>query len=323
MIMVTENDVNKKTWTNFVKKNGPESGRFLHSFEWGEFQKETGVTVRRFVWKKKDVIEAVAQVAHRRVKFFGVYDCCSRGPIVSGNFKMKVEELKKIFPSSSFFRFEQLNKVVIKKAKKVSEIQPAHTLITDLSDSEELLLKNMHQKTRYNIRVAMKKKVRVAFQSVSFREAWELFEDTSKRGEFRLHGKEYYEKMLNSLGVGECKAFLATAWHDDDLLAANIMIDFDGTRTYLHGASSNKKRNMMGPYLLHFELMKDAKVKGLKFYDWWGVAPEGAAKSHSWSGISRFKRGFGGKEVEYLGTYDLPLKPLTYYLYRLAKLIRR
>lgn len=118
-------------------------------------------------------------------------------------------------------------------------------------------------------------------------------------------------------------AFLAIAKHENDILATNIMIDFGDTRTYLHGASSNVKRNLMAPYLLHWELMKDAQSKGIKFYDWWGIAPIDAPADHPWAGISRFKRGFGGEEVEYPGTFDLVLHPIKYRFYQFIRSLRR
>jgi lipid II:glycine glycyltransferase (peptidoglycan interpeptide bridge formation enzyme) len=74
----------------------------------------------------------------------------------------------------------------------------------------------------------------------------------------------------------------------------------------------------MAPYLLHWELMRDAKACGLRFYDWWGVAPV-EAENHPWFGISRFKRGFGGEEVGALGTFDIVAKPVVYYFYRVAR----
>lgn len=320
--MIQENNVNKPTWKDFVKKNGPESGRFLQSYEWGDFQEATGSQVKRFVIEESDELKAVFQVIEKKVSFFGMYQYCPRGPIVVSGFQIDKNEIKNCFSDSFVFRFEQTSQRILKSASKISEIQPAHTLITNLSVSEETLLKHMHEKTRYNIRLAQKKGVRVEIGSGSFDEVWKLFEQTSNRGEFRLHSKEYYKKMLDELSSKECKAFLAKAFHDNDLLAANIMIDFDDTRTYLHGASSNTKRNLMAPYLLHWELMKDAKRKSLQFYDWWGVAPIGAGASHPWNGISRFKRGFGGKEIEYLGTYDLVLNQYKYSLYRFIKLIR-
>ena len=201
---------------------------------------------------------------------------------------------------------------------KTRDLQPSHTLITNLEPSEKQLLANMHEKTRYNIRLAEKKGVQIEIGTATIDEVWRVFEMTSSRDEFRLHGKEYYRKMLQ-----HTNAFLAVAKHDGEILAANILIDFGKTRSYLHGASSNVKRNFMAPYLLQWELMKDAKIHGMKSYDWWGVAPVHASSTHEWSGISRFKRGFGGEEVSYPGTFDVVLHPIKYKLYQFARMLRR
>jgi lipid II:glycine glycyltransferase (peptidoglycan interpeptide bridge formation enzyme) len=151
---------------------------------------------------------------------------------------------------------------------------------------------------------------------------WEVFAKTATRGGFHLHPKSYYQTMLEVLDSGECRAFLATARVGESLIAANIMIDHAGVRTYLHGASDHEYRKLMAPYLLHWELIKDAQEKGMASYDWWGVAPPGE-KNHAWAGITRFKEGFGGERIMYPGTYDLILRPGAYKAYELLRLLRR
>jgi lipid II:glycine glycyltransferase (peptidoglycan interpeptide bridge formation enzyme) len=169
----------------------------------------------------------------------------------------------------------------------------------------------------------------INLEETHFEEAWRVFEQTASRDVFRLHPKAYYRRMIQakeierSRGREVCRAFLATASHEGEILAANVMIDFGDTRTYLHGASSNVKRNFMAPYLLHWELMKDAKSRGIAFYDWWGVAPIEADANHTWAGISRFKRGFGGEEISYPGTFDCVLRPWHYSIYHYLRTVRR
>jgi lipid II:glycine glycyltransferase (peptidoglycan interpeptide bridge formation enzyme) len=218
-------------------------------------------------------------------------------------------------------------------ARLTIDVNPAQTLITDLTKSEEELLAGMHEKTRYNIRVAQRHGVDVDLDHRSFEEVWPLFSETSSRGAFRLHEKHYYETMLASLRGGDVTVFCPTCptkpWrsgigHKTSLpLAATIMVDFGYTRTYLHGASSSQHREFMAPTLLHWRLMLDAKARGLRWYDWWGVAPRGAPASHPWAGISRFKRGFGGEEVSSPGTYDIVTRPARYFLYTLSRQLVR
>ncbi len=308
----------KQTWNAFVQEHGPRSGRFLHSWGWGDFQQAAGHKVERLVLGDWD---GVALVQTKQVRGFGSYRYIARGPIMKhGDSAESARVLGKHFFLRADLPLE--GEEVPGGWKKSIELQPAHTLITDLSESEEVLLKNMHHKTRYNIRLAEKKGVHVSIAPVDFGDIAEVFEQTATRDKFNLHSMSYYEKMLETLSQTDCRVFVATALYENVHLAANIMIDFGDTRTYLHGASSNEYRNVMAPYLLQWELMKDAKASGLRYYDWWGVAPEGAI-GHAWSGISRFKRGFGGEEVAYVGTVDAVRQSMKYYAYVAARRLRR
>jgi lipid II:glycine glycyltransferase (peptidoglycan interpeptide bridge formation enzyme) len=306
--------VDKTNWNLFVCENSPKSGRFLQSWEWGEFQRAVGERVERIVYEKDGCVFGVAQWVHRKVGIFGKYVLCQKGPIV-----LNGADLKRPFFDSVFFsRIEPNYPISEFDARKTLNLNPADTLITDLSRDEDELFSAMHPKTRYNIRVAKRHGVEIDFDARELDEVWKLFSQTAARGKFRLHAKKYYKTMLDELRDKDCRAFLAVAKKGGKILAANIVVDFGDTRTYLHGASSDEDRNAMAPYLLHWELMRDAKACGLRFYDWWGVAPV-EAENHPWFGISRFKRGFGGEEVGALGTFDIVAKPVVYYFYRVAR----
>lgn len=302
----------QQAWNKFVLENGPRSGRFLQSWDWGDFQISVGESVRRELLRTGDDVTGVAQWLDRAVPGFGMYAYCPKGPVGAGVWDRTHGFFSRIEPEA-----------LVGDAVRSIELNPAHTLITDLSQTEDELLAQMHRKTRYNIRVSAKHEVHVQLRAVDFDAVWKLFEQTSSRGAFKLHKRQYYKKMLETLRDGACRAFLATASHDGELLAANVMIDFGDTRTYLHGASSSQGRKYMAPYALHWALMREAKEQGMAWYDWWGVAPEEADDSHPWSGITRFKRGFGGEYVGVLGTLDVVEQPLKYRLYRLARWVRR
>ena len=311
--------MNPEAWNQFVLEHGPRSGRFLQSWEWGEFQKAAGERVVREEIVEEGKVVGVAQWLVRELSALGRYAFCPKGPILLAH-PRDVSFAKR---GAVFLRIEPEGDGLLVGTIKTIDMNPACTLLTDVSTDDEALLAAMHPKTRYNIRVASKHGVEVDIAAHDFESAWRLFEQTSSRGQFALHPRRYYETMLASLSHGDCRAFLATASRDGRLLAVNIVVDFCDTRTYLHGASANEHRPLMAPYLLHWELMRDAKSKGLHWYDWWGVAPVDAQKDHPWAGISRFKRGFGGEEVVSPGTHDLVLKPWRYRLYQFARRIRR
>ncbi len=284
------------------------SGAFLQSKQWGDFQRSTG---REVVF-----VDGLGLFVINALPFGWKYAFCPKGPATN----VSTEALRTVAEKLGvvFLRVEPNYKLQTTNYIQTFEVSPSHTLITDLAKPEDDLLASMHEKTRYNVRLAERKGVTVSIGTDSIDAVWPLFEQTASRGQFRLHPKSYYQKMLAS-GV----VFIATAKVGNQIVAANLMVDFDGTRTYLHGASGQAHRNVMAPFLLHWELIKDAKRKGIAAYDWWGVAPEGADESHPWNGITRFKLGFGGERLDSPGTFDFVVRPLEYAVYRIVRAIRR
>jgi len=82
----------------------------------------------------------------------------------------------------------------------------------------------------------------------------------------------------------------------------------------MYGASSNRQRNLMPNHLLQWSAIQWAKARGCETYDFWGIPdeigldPSQADVAHERSdglwGVYRFKEGFGGSIVRYLGAYD-------------------
>lgn len=297
-------------------------GGFLQSWQWGEFQRALGREVLRF---RED--GAMAQMIRMRLPFGKSYWYCPRGPLGALPSLAEDAEMKK----AMFLRVEPAASPGA-GAVKVRDVQPGQTLIVDLAPEREAIMAAMHEKWRYNIRLAERKGVRVYVAGErdpgALEVFWGLLEETTERDKFRAHDKEYYRSMLEALAGDPAKdggmrpvARLVFAEHDGRVLAANLMVYFGGTATYLHGASSRARRELMAPQLLHWTAMLDAKAWGYRAYDFWGVAPEGA-ENHPWAGVTRFKRGFGGTYVAYPGTYDLPIDRTWYRLYAFAQKAR-
>ncbi len=314
----------KEQWNNFVVEHGPRSGVFLHSWEWGEFLKAGGTKLDRLGFYENDLLFGVAQIDLNHLPLKKNYAACLRGPIFNDKHHSEdIVELGDFLKQEYgviFFRFEPLNpisgKIQNKKIKTTASVSPKHTLITDISGSETDLMYAMHSKTRYNIRLAERKGVQVEeIHPQHFEKAWQIFSETSQRDQFKLHSKQHYERMLSFFKSGNVPVRLVGAYYKDDLLATNIMVDFSGTRTYLHGASSNRSRNVMAPYALHWHEIREAQKNNLSHYDWWGISDDNPA----WAGITRFKRGFGGEEIVYPGSFDYVLEPGSYILYKILR----
>ncbi|MEK7545994.1 MAG: peptidoglycan bridge formation glycyltransferase FemA/FemB family protein [Patescibacteria group bacterium] len=297
-------------------------GGFLQSWQWGEFQRALGRDVLRF---RED--GAMAQMIRMRLPFGKSYWYCPRGPLGALPSLALDADVKRAL----FLRIEPSTPPM--QAAKVRDVQPGQTLIVDLAPEREAIMAAMHEKWRYNIRLAERKGVKVYVAGERDHGAldvfWDLLEETTERDGFRAHDKEYYRSMLEAFAGDPAKegalrpvARLVFAEHDGRVLAANLMVYFGSTATYLHGASSRARRELMAPHLLHWTAMLDAKSWGYRDYDFWGVAPEGA-EGHPWAGISRFKRGFGGTYVAYPGAYDVPIDKNWYDVYRFVQALRR
>ena len=224
----------------------------------------------------------------------------------------------------AFIRIESVEKwsLITGHRSLVKNRQPRATLILDLTQTEDALLQSMHSKTRYNISLAERKGV-VAREKKNINVFWKLNEATIARDKFKSHNKNYYAKMLET---EMCRQL--TAYFNGQPIAAILLIIFGDACVYLHGASSNEERNLMAPYLLQWRGIQLAKQLGCKYYDFWGIAPASKVGEpstcfhnlcwevgHRWTGVTRFKAGFGGKTREYPQAVDVVLNKSKYYVY--------
>lgn len=336
--------LDQKTWDKFLKE---KNGSFLQSWVWGKYLESLGGKVVYLAIKNKEEIRAIALLEIR--KLFG-RTClfCVKGPILDWQNKkidkvlnFLLEEIKKISEQEKtvFLRIEpeledeklenKLTKLgFIKPQLLLNQVSPTDTLILDLGKSEEEILSAMKPKTRYNIRLAEKHKVKVykSDNIKDFDKFYQLSMETAIRNKIKILPKIYYKNLLEVLG-GENSALFVAEYRGKPL-AAIIVIFWNNLATYLYGASSGEHRNLMANYLVQWQAIKKAKKVGMKFYDFWGIAPAinnrlpaNNKQQHPWAGVTRFKKGFGGKEVHFVGSWDLIYNKTWYNLFsKLTKL---
>ncbi len=357
-MLTTHEARNEELWDAFVQRHG---GCFLQSWGWSEFQEAAGRQTYRFrigrpsqeaaAEEHEDTIAQFLLIVHD-LPLGARYAYIPRGPVIGGGSRAEVAAAFDGFIGALRNTLGQLSCVfariefpylqsgdVIGAAdlephgfRYVRSVQPADTLVVDLDRSEADLLAAMHPKTRYNIRLAEKHGVvvREAHYENAHRlrqdidSFWKLLDETAVRDRFHTHRREYYEKMLDVLSPkkgGGLQTRLSFACLGEEPLAACITAEYGGTVTYLHGASAAARRALMGPQLLHWRMIGEAKRRGFAKYDFWGIAPSDDPE-HPWAGITRFKKGFGGRRESYLGAWELSIDPFWYTLYRFAKRFR-
>lgn len=347
--MKTEKEIDE-----FIVKNSPDGG-FLQSREWLKFQQ----TVGRKTFQLQEEGFWAGIIEHE-LPIVGKYLYIPRGPITPtavGEFPIS----KSQFPNKSqiqisndqtrrgmletiklakkenagWIRIEPSNNDILelireniaeKVVKAPHDMQPKEIFSVDISKPAEQLLAEMKSKTRYNVGVAKKKNIKIisspttkAERQKHVEEFLRLTREMALRQGITTHPDEYYRKMIESLPEEMLKIYIAE--FEGEVIAANLILFFGQTATYMHGASGNAHRNLMAPFLLQWQAILDAKEKGCKQYDFGGVKTHAAG---NWEGITNFKLGFSQaiKPIEFPGSYDIILNSRAYSLYRGLQLVK-
>lgn len=296
----------------------------LQSWEWGEARKKMGIEILRLSTDKN-----VYQLSFHKIPFT--------------NFKIGYLP-RPNFPSQEvldfLYDYGQKNKVIfikIEPYEKISNLKikttdilvksphplfPQWTQILDLTQSEKELLKNMHHKTRYNIRLAQKKGVIVKKMNneEGFKIFCQLYFETCKRQKYFGHTPIYHQIVWNNLKKNI--AHILIAFYKNIPLAAYELFYFKKIIYYPYGGTSLLYRNFMASNLLMWEAIRLGKKIGAKKFDMWGSLSSNYNQNHPWAGFTRFKEGYGGKYVEMVGSYDLVINKRIYHLYNFTYSLR-
>ena len=100
-------------------------------------------------------------------------------------------------------------------------------------------------------------------------------------------------------------ARLMIAYYQNEPLTAWMLLNFKDTLYYPYGGSTKTHPEVMANNLVAWEAIKLGKKLDLKKFDMWGALGPDANPKDPWYGFHKFKLGFGGRLVEYIGTYDL------------------
>src|SRR5581483_4834041 len=200
--------------------------------------------------------------------------------------------------------------------------QPQFTYEIPLSGrTEDDLLKGMNQLWRRNIKKADKEGVVVTRVLGGTDEDLTAFHDlyvhTAERDHFTPRGVAYFKVMRDAMASeGDHRFQLFLAHHDGDLVAATIYVQVGAHAWYSYGASSTEKRDVRGSNAIQWAMIRAALADGASVYDLRGITPT-LDPDDSHVGLIQFKVGTGGQAVQYVGEWDLPLRPLIYKAFQM------
>lgn len=312
-------------WNTFWESHGKNA--LFQSWLWSEVLVKRGEKIWRLGFYTGSTLVGIALVtlvAAKRGRFLHV----RHGPILAdGKGWRKVTMQLRILAIGERAWFVRISPLLFEttgfsdlgfREAPVHEVDGERCWVLDLDASEDAILVAMRKTTRYEIRRAIKMGVEVVTSKNEndLNHFIELYQSTAKRQGFVPH-RGIEEEFGVFVRAG--KALLYLGKYQGKLLAAAIILFCGNQAIYHHSASL--PTNIPINYLLQWEAIKEAKKRGVKVYNFWGIAPQDKP-NHPWRGLTLFKKGFGGREVRYTHSQDLPVSPL-YVVPRTIETFRR
>ena len=330
--------------------NALPGAHFLQTTEWAEVKRAVGWSRHELTWRDNaGNITAGAQVLVRSMRLFKFGPKLSvgyvpRGPLV--NWEDSAQRVKVIEGLEEYARKHSL--VFIKMDPEtiigtgVEEVNPAddtvgmtlinelqqrgwrfspeqiqfkNTMMLDLSGSEEDWMARMKQKTRYNIRLAIRNGVKVRQAGIDDLELlYSMYAETANRDGFIIRPEAYYlDVWARFMRAGMAEGLIAEF---EGVPLGGLIYFYLGNRAwYVYGMSTSKMREKMPNYLLQWEAMRSAREKGCTVYDLWG-APDTFNPNDPMYGVYRFKEGLGAEVVRTVGAWDYPVSSFLYFVYQ-------
>lgn len=180
------------------------------------------------------------------------------------------------------------------------QVQFRNTMFTNLQNaSDDDLLKQMKEKTRYNARLAERRGVVVRLATeADYETLYAMYAETGARDGFVIREARYYFDVWRAM-----RAIPLIAEREGQPLAGVVLLCFADRAWYFYGMSKTDGREHMPTFALQYQAMRWARDNGYAIYDWWG-APDKLDESDSMWGVYRWKQGFGATFVEGIGAWD-------------------
>jgi vancomycin resistance protein VanK len=265
-----------------------------------------------------------------------------RGPLIAADFA-KEETLPHVLAAIAQWAREQLQDLVFVRmepplpalAGKIGAgglkippyyVQPRFNLVVPLDVSEEKIVGSFHSSTRSNIRRAENRGVTAVFKNriekSELEEFFAMVENTIRRngGKNAYPGSGYFKSFFQTVPMAgekhdpkKLSVGMFSGYQNGAPAAIHFVVFFGDTATYLYGASYTDRLSSKVSTYLHWAAMREAKARGLKYYDLGGI------DDARWPTLTNFKRQFKGQEFAYIGNLDVPIRPLLYRSYNLFR----
>jgi lipid II:glycine glycyltransferase (peptidoglycan interpeptide bridge formation enzyme) len=338
-------DAHRDDWQAIVERHG--SADFLHDWAWAAVAELDGQPQRRFVLSEDGHPVAIVAAQVRRLLGGRSFWYVPHGPVLDygrdGASELVAATLDglraagrreraiavKVEPRIEAGSPELATLSGHRLKRTPGTLQVAQTRIVELAADDEQMLAGFDKDTRYSVRRAQREGVAVRVvreaEDVGAIDALHrLVEQTQQRAGFAMPPLARYRTAWSAL-AGAGRAQILEARLADQLLASGMLV-IEGDRSFYLFSGSRREAagepKRFASYALQWEMMRLARDCGVRYHDLWGIAPHDASADHPWHGVGLFKKGFGGREVVWAGSWDLVIDPGLYRLREAASIMR-
>ena len=329
-------DADADAWQAFLAATS--SGDFLHDWAWGQVAAFDRQPQRRYLLEQDGVIVAIAAAQERPLIAGRSFWYVPHGPVLDWSAPQARAWMRALLIGLRIAG-RQHGAIVVKLEPRLAmgvleegvirgghlryvpeTLQAGQTRIVELAD-DDALLAGFDKDTRYGVRRAEREGVSVTVVDDgddvrAIEDLYQLVGETQRRAGFPMPPLERYRVAWGAL-AGAGRAAILEARREGELLASGMVV-FEGARSYyLFSGSRREERGepkRYASYALQWEMMRLARDRGVTQHDLWGIAPPGAGPEHAWHGVGLFKKGFGGIEIVWAGSWDLVVDPTLYRL---------
>lgn len=206
--------------------------------------------------------------------------------------------------------------------KSPMHLAAEHTVMVDLTKSEDEILAGMRRQTRYEVRRADKLGIKVISGNSE-----ELFKEFHAEQVKTAHRQNFIppsEKVLlaEREAFGDNIKIYVAETAEGEKIAYGLILGSGKEADYYEAASTELNRKMPGAYALLWQAIKDLKKEGYERFNLWGIAPPGQP-NHRYAGVTTFKTGFSDDVVEYVPAHDLVISKVKYMKNLVVETVRK
>lgn len=314
------------SWDDLVGSN-PDNGNPLQIKAFAETKSKHGWEPKYYILQGRPKIAVL--ILSRQIIGLGEFWYIPKGPGVRtiAQLRRVVDAIHKLPHKPFAVRLDPelpadqaqqiLNLGIVKSPQDVQ--YNVSTVVVKVDQEEGALLNSFKQKTRYNVRLALKKGVDagpVPTNDETISKMYELTKITTTRAGLYLRDKQYFEDFWRTHSQQGTGQMFQASWNGQVL--ASAFVTYIGSKAlYKDGGSTRDHAEVQAPYALQFAIMKWLKQQNVIEYDLHGVPPKSQAgnPNHPLAGLARFKLGFNQEITEYAGTFDLVLSAWRYQIW--------